>query len=158
MATPNRDPELEMRCPQGYARRVSTRTQGRVAFALTAAAALWAAAMVPGAALTSGYAIETHVDDSERGVYSHTSSQSLLEHEGGGVLVMLSIPLLMTLVVWFALHRSCTRGRGSTLAWSLIALLGTLAMLASASIGGYFLPTVALLVVAAALTPRPHPL
>jgi hypothetical protein len=135
---------------------MATRAKGLWAFGLTSAAALWCAAMIPVAGLGPAYVSETHVDDSERGVYSYTSTSSLVEENGTAILGILAVPLVFVLVSWFALHRKCSRGSSwsDPVAWSAIIGLGLLAMIASASVGGFFLPAVALLCVAAAITPR----
>jgi hypothetical protein len=135
---------------------MASRAQGLWAFGLTAAASLWCAAMIPLVSLTPAYVEETHVDDSERGSYSYTSTSSLLEEYGDGILIVLAVPLVFALVAWFALHRRCSRGSGwgAPVAVAATVTLGGLAMIASATVGGFFLPAVALLAIAAALTPR----
>lgn len=132
------------------------RAKGLWAFGLTAAAALWSAAMIGYGAWGPAYTTVTESDSSENGLTTSITSSTLVDENGLGVLALLAVPLALALVTWFALHRRCARGSGwsSGLAWCAVALLALLALLGSASVGGLFLPTVALLAVAAALTPR----
>ena len=74
---------------------------------------------------------------------------------GLGVLGPVGIPLLISAVVWFALHRKCSRGGpiAGYVAWTLVAVLALGCLVAAASIGLLIVPVVLLLGRAAALTP-----
>jgi hypothetical protein len=117
------------------------------AFGLTVGAFGWALALVLGAVVVPVY--------SGKSSAGGTSSATLVDENGLGVLVPVAIPALVAAVVWFALHRVCSRGSGAGLyvAWSLIAVMGLFSLLAAASIGMFVLPVALLLAGAAALTP-----
>ena len=74
---------------------------------------------------------------------------------GLGVLVPIGIPLLISALVWFALHRKCSRGGrfAGYLAWMLVAVLALGCVVAAASIGLLIVPVALLLGRAAAITP-----
>jgi hypothetical protein len=116
--------------------------QGRVAFGFTLAGTACAAALVPAALLVPMYA---------------PSGDTLVDVNGPGVLVPVSVPLLISLVVWAGLWRKCTTGsvRGEHVAAGALGLLGFFTFLAMFSIGVLILPAVLLLVVAVVTTPRP---
>ena len=74
---------------------------------------------------------------------------------GLGVLVPIGVPLLISALVWFALHRKCSRGGpfAGYLAWMLVAVLALGCVAAAASIGLLIVPVALLLGRAAAITP-----
>ena len=80
---------------------------------------------------------------------------ALVAVDGLGVLVPVEIPLLISVVVWFELHRTCSRGGGiaAYVAWTLVAVLAFGCLVAAASIGLLIVPVVLLLARAAAITP-----
>jgi hypothetical protein len=122
--------------------------RGRWAFALTAAGFAWAAALVPAALLVPVYSGKTA---SASGSFS--TNATLVAENGAGVLVPIAIPAAVAALVWYALHRRCTRGGSSYLAWSLVALLAAFSFVAAASIGMFLMPIALLLAGAATLTP-----
>jgi hypothetical protein len=125
--------------------------RGRWAFALTVTAFTWGLALVPAALLLPAYQGST---SSSSGVTAHTSA-TLVAENGPWVLGIVAIPALLALVTWFGLHRRCASAskHGGALAWTAIALLAVLSLLAAASIGPYLLPAALLLAAAARLTP-----
>jgi 4-amino-4-deoxy-L-arabinose transferase-like glycosyltransferase len=93
------------------------------------------------------------------GISIHSASSTLVGVNGFGVLAPVALPALIAAVVWFALHRKCSRGSRPSghLAWTCIAALIVFCMAAAASIGIFVLPAAALLAGAAALTPSGTP-
>ncbi len=125
--------------------------RGRWAFALTLTAFAWGLALVPAALLLPAYQGST---SSSNGVTSHTSA-TLVAENGPWVLGIVALPALLALLAWFGLHRRCASAskHGGALAWTAIAVIAVLSLLAAASIGPYLLPAALLLAAAARLTP-----
>ena len=87
---------------------------------------------------------------------AHVSrSLTLIAVNGLGVLVPIGIPLLISALVWFALHCKCSRGGrfAGYLAWMLVVVLALGCVVAAASIGVLVVPVALLLGLAAAITP-----
>lgn len=84
-----------------------------------------------------------------------SGSLTLVAVNGLGVLVPVAIPLLISALVWFALHRKCLRGGAIAgyVAWTLVAALALGCLVAAASIGLLMVPVALLLGCAAAITP-----
>jgi hypothetical protein len=84
-----------------------------------------------------------------------TGSLTLVAGNGLGVLVPVGIPLLVSALVWFALHRKCSRGGSlaAYVAWMLVAVLAFGCLVVAASIGLLMVPVALLLARAAAITP-----
>ena len=131
--------------------RTPANIRGRWAFALTVTAFAWGVALLPAALLLPAY---EGASSSSTGVTTHTSA-TLVAVNGPWVLGVVALPALLALIAWFGLHRRCasTTNYGGALAWTAIAALAALSLLAAASIGLYLLPAALLLVVAARLTP-----
>jgi hypothetical protein len=127
------------------------RTHGRLAFAATAGAFLWSGALV---AAAFGLATSTgRTADSTGSVV--TTRMTLVEVNGPWVLVPVGVPLVLTAVAWFALHRTCS-GRGRAfrrVAWCCVGMLSAFSVVGAASVGPFVAPAVALLAVGASLTP-----
>ena len=125
--------------------------QGRQAFWLTSAAVAWSAALVGGAFMLPVY--------SSSGISStgahFSGSLTLVAVNGLGVLVPVGVPLFISALVWFALHRKCSRGAplAGYIAWMLVGLLALGCVVALASIGVLVVPVALLLGYAAAITP-----
>lgn len=87
-----------------------------------------------------------------------STSSTLVAVNGLAVLAPVALPALIAAVVWFALHRKCSRGSrpGGYVAWTLIGMLIAF-LVAVASIGVFVVPVAALLAGAAALTPSGTP-
>lgn len=124
---------------------------GAWAFGLTLAAFSWGVALVPAALLLPAY---QGSESSSSGVTTHTSA-TLVGVNGPWVLGIVALPAMLALVAWLGLRRRCEHGgaHGSALAWSAIAALLALSLLAAASVGPFLLPAALLLIVAARLTP-----
>jgi hypothetical protein len=76
-----------------------------------------------------------------------TTHESLLEHEGASVLVVLAVPVVVTLGGWLAARR---RWRPGVVGSAIVLGVGT--VLAMLSVGAFYLPAAIAMVVAA--TPR----
>src|SRR3712207_1654973 len=116
--------------------------RGRIAFSLAVTAVALVAALIPLALLLPVY----------------SSGQSLVEVNGTGVLAPVAVPAFVAALAAVALHVRCATGsdRAQTLALMLIVVLGFYSVF-FVTFGGLFaLPSVALLFLAAALTPGPH--
>jgi hypothetical protein len=121
-----------------------------LAFWVAAAAAAWSLALIPAAFLIPVY----------RGTAAATgdglvaTSSTLVAQNGLAVLVPVCVPAMLTLLIWFALHRGCARGgRIASLAASGgVALLAAFNVLALLSIGVFVLPATLLVAWAASLT------
>jgi hypothetical protein len=85
-------------------------------------------------------------------------SPSLIQVNGGKVLVPLTMPLMVVLLIsgllWFRARRHV--GGAGPLAWVLSALLDLLALAGLLTIGIFVLPVAALVAIACALTPPRH--
>jgi hypothetical protein len=78
---------------------------------------------------------------------------TLVEVNGPGGVVAISVPLLATVLVGSALRLRSRRG-ALPFAWSVTGLLAAFNLLAMASIGLFILPVTAALTVACATSPR----
>jgi hypothetical protein len=132
------------------------RRRGRASFALTAAAFCWALAIVAGAFVVPVYSGVSESSDGSTTI-RRTFSSTLVDENGLAVLIPLAVPVAMVVLVWFALHRRCSRGRvwAGSVAWAAIWMLGVFSFLTSASVGAILIPIVLMLVVAALLAPLP---
>lgn len=112
---------------------------GRRAFTSTILALLWSIGLLI-AALT---------------VPVYGSEGTLVDVNGHGVLLVVAVPAIVSLAVWAALLRRCSRGGrvSGFLAWCGISLLAVFCFLAVFSIGLYVAPVAVLLARAALLTP-----
>ena len=83
------------------------------------------------------------------------TANTLVGVNGLWVVWLLCIPVFLALTAWTGLHFRCSRGSrwGTRIAWSSVALLWALALIGSASVGFFLIPTALLLVVAATHTP-----
>jgi len=129
--------------------------RGRWAFALTLAGFAWGVALVAGAFVVPVYSGLSVSAGSSGEQVTHSYSSTLVEENGFGVLIPVAIPLVLAALVWFALHRRCSRGSrwGGPIAWSLVAVLGLFSLVAVWTIGVFVLPVAVLLGIAASLTP-----
>ncbi|HWE12277.1 MAG TPA: hypothetical protein VG365_02135 [Solirubrobacteraceae bacterium] len=115
----------------------------------------WSAALVGGAFVLPVYGSSGTSSPSAR----WSGSSTLVAVNGLGVLVPVGIPLLISVLVWLALHRKCSRGGpiAGYLAWTLVAVLALGCLVAAASIGLLVVPIALLLGRAAAITPSGPP-
>jgi hypothetical protein len=124
--------------------------RGRWAFGLTLLAFGWGIALV-----VAAFVVPVYGSSTSSGVSVASAASTLVQVNGLGVLVPMGLPGLIAAVVWFALHRKCSRGSRPSgyVAWTLIWLLAALCVVAIASIGMFVAPVAALLARAASLTP-----
>jgi hypothetical protein len=123
---------------------------GRVASVALAIAAVCGVALVVAGFLLPLY--ETTTEPSSGEVSRDTAT--LVAVNGPGVLVILVVPLLVTLAVGSALWQGARRG-AVTVAWTFAGLQAAFNVVSMASIGVFFLPvTAALLVACAVRRPR----
>jgi hypothetical protein len=127
---------------------------GRWAFRLTAVAFAWSSGLVAAALLAPFYGGTSRTGSGP----AVSTSSTLVDVNGAGVLVVAAIPAILTVIVWIALHRRCSRGssRAAGLARAAVFALAVLAVVGAASIGLLVLPVALLLGAAVSLTPSPE--
>ncbi len=121
---------------------------GRWAFALTVVAFAWGVALIVAAFVAPAYSVDS-------GPGGQQTTTTLVDENGMGVLIVVSIPAVIAAIVWAVLHRRRRTGRSARAAWVLVGVLGAFSVLSLASIGIFILPVVAMLALAAKLTPSP---
>jgi hypothetical protein len=128
-------------------------TRGRWAFGLTVSAFGWDVALLVAAVVLPAYSASN--SSAPPGATVDSASSTLVQANGLGVLVPVGLPALIAAVIWFALHRKCSRAshRSGYVAWALVWLLIAFCLVAIASVGMFLLPVAALLAGAAWLTP-----
>jgi hypothetical protein len=124
---------------------------GRIPSAVLSIAIIYGGALVTAGFLAPMYE-STSVSSS--GEATTHGSGTLVGVNGPGVVVVLSVPLLVTLAVGCALWHRTWRG-AVAFGWTLTGLLAVFNLLAMLSIGMFFLPVTAALIVACA-TVRPR--
>jgi hypothetical protein len=124
--------------------------RGRAPFFLATGGVACALAVLPVAFLAPAYSGES---GSPGGTV--TTTNTLVGVNGFWVIWLLCIPVFLALTAWTGLHLRCSRGSrwGTRVAWSSVVLLWAFALIGSASVGFFLIPTALLLVVAAAHTP-----
>ncbi len=129
--------------------------RGLHAFWLTAAAVMWSVMLLGAAVLLPAYGSSSA---SSSGAQS-SSSLTLVQVNGLGVLIPVGVPLVIAALVWVALHHKCSRGGrlGNCVAWTCIAVLGGFCVVAILSIGIFVAPVAVLLAFAVSLTPSGSP-
>jgi hypothetical protein len=82
-------------------------------------------------------------------------SATLVDENSPRALLVVALPAVISLAVWFALWRQCAHGGrvSSYLAWTCVSLLAGFCVLALASVGLFVAPVAVLLARAASLTP-----
>ena len=125
---------------------------GRWAFGLTVTAFVWTLGLIAWALVAPAY---SGVASDSSGVTHSLPSQTLVQENGASVLIPVAAPAVLVAVVWWALHRKCSRGSlfGERLAIALVILLGLFALVTGFSIGLYVLPVAVLLTSAVVMTP-----
>jgi hypothetical protein len=114
-----------------------------------AVALFWSAPLLLAAALAPAYQSTT---ETSSGKVTHGSA-TLVDENGPGVLLIIGVPLLVTVIVGYALWR---RGAGAT-ASTFTGLLAGFNLIAMLSIGPFILPVTACLAVACTIRQaRPH--
>lgn len=124
---------------------------GRVASWSLLVCTIYGAGLVVGGFLAPVYK-STGV--SSTGEVAH-GSETLVDVNGRGVVIVLGLPLLITVAIGFALWHGSWRG-AIPFAWALTGLLAAFNLLAMLSIGVFVLPVTAALVVACS-TSRTRP-
>jgi len=111
---------------------------GRRAFVLTLLAFVWSVGLFVAALTVPEY-----------------GSATLVDENGSRVLLVMAVPAVISVAVWLALWRKCTRGGqlSGTVAWICVSLLAAFCVLGLASIGMFVIPVAALLAWAASVTP-----
>jgi len=129
-------------------------------FVLSTGAVIWGMALAAVVYLAPVYSVESETGSCAPG--GHCTSQTarttatLVEMNGGGVLVITGILIAVAVLGWLGLHRSCAIGSrlGLIVGWAA-ALATTAFSLISFGTGILILPMAIMMVVAAATTPRP---
>jgi len=129
---------------------MGSRAKGYRAFGLATTGVLWAAALIPGAFFFPAYSGES---SSPGGGTVHTTD-TLVGVNGVWAVALFVPPLVLAVVAWVGLHRSCATGSRNgrlvgRVAAGLLAAFGVLAF----SAGFLALPAAVFVAVAAALTP-----
>lgn len=121
-----------------------------LAFWLAAAAFAWSLALIAAAFAVPVY--RGTIATSHGGLSS--TSATLVALNGPLVLVPVCVPVVLTVLIWLALHRKCARqSRVASLAASAgIALLAAFNVVALFTIGVFVLPVTLLLAWSASLT------
>ena len=119
----------------------------RAAWVALAGALLWSAALLVAATVAPAYQTVTETDS---GTVTHGSA-TLVGENGAGVLLVMAVPLLVTMLVGWALWRRGARHGAGPIAWTLTGLLACLNLLAMLSVGLFMLPVTACLAVACAI-------
>jgi hypothetical protein len=131
--------------------------RGRWAFGLSFAGFAWGLALIAASFVVPVYSGFSESAGSTGQITRSYSSATLVHEDGLRVLIPLAIPAVLAALVWFALHRRCSRGSrlGGPIAWSVVTLLGLFSLATALTVGMFVLPIVVLLGIAAALTPLP---
>lgn len=130
------------------------RDPGRRAWGLTVLALAWAVALIVLALLIPVYSTQRATPPT--GAIEPSSSLTFVQVNGVASLIPVAVPALFATLVWSALHYKCARGGrvGGYVAWTLIGVLFAFCVVTSPSIGGFALPVVGLLGLAARCTPK----
>jgi hypothetical protein len=109
-------------------------------------ALVWSAGPIVAAAVAPAYQSTT---ETSSGTVTHESA-TLVDENGPAVLLPVGVPLLVTVIVGYALWRR-EEGRGAgPIAWTFTGLLASFNVVAMLSIGLLMLPVTAALAVACA--------
>ena len=129
-----------------------------LAFVLSTGGVVWSAALVAVAYLAPVYSGESDMSScTSRGhCTSHTvhTTATLVDTNGGRVLVIVGIVIVVAALGWLGLHVYCARGSrvGQIVGWTA-AMAITGFSLASFGMGILTLPMAMMMIVAAAMTP-----
>lgn len=116
-----------------------------------AVALIWSAGLMIAAALAPAYQSTT---ETSSGTVTHESA-TLVDENGPAVLLPVGMPLLVTVIVGYALwRREASRGAGPV-AWTFTGLLAGFNVVAMLSIGPFIVPVTASLFVACAMRQAP---
>ena len=131
--------------------RYARATAIALGFALLWSVLLVVAAFVAPVYSTSNSAASSDLTTGATSAAESTATATLVGVNGAGVLLIVSLPLVASLVVAAALAFGRRR-----LGWVVTTLLIVLNVLAMLSVGIFFVPTTLALIVACASTPRPR--
>lgn len=86
-------------------------------------------------------------------------SATLIEENGRGVLLVMSMPAVVSAAAWIALWRRCTRGGrvSEYVAWGCVGVLTVLSLVGILTVGVFVLPVALMLALAAAWAPSGSP-
>jgi len=128
---------------------------GRRACYSTIAAFAWSALLVAGAFTVPIYSGAQSTASGNGPIQSVATSSTLVAVNGQWVLIPIAVPVVITLLVWIALHRKCSRGSSiaSFVAWVLVGMLAVFCLVAAFTIGFFIVPVAALLAYATSRTP-----
>jgi hypothetical protein len=128
--------------------------RGLTAFALTFGALLLSVLLIVWALIYPAYTAVTTAG-AAGSVGTTVTHSTLIDENGVGVLIPVSMPLFLCAIAWLGMHARCARGshRGRTLAVAAFALLFGFAIISGFSIGLLVIPIALLLGTALALTP-----
>jgi hypothetical protein len=134
--------------------------RGGFAFALALAATGWCFLLVVGAFVYPSYSGIQCGSTLEGPTECVSRTATDFEMNGWRIVVFYGAVAVVSLLVLLALHRVCVTGSGIATAagWTGIGLLFGFSWLTGLSIGPLILPAVLLLIVSAAMTPKPAPL
>lgn len=116
-------------------------------------AAIWCIGLIVAAATLPAYSsTTTTAGGAGSSEVSTTSTETLLEVNGVGVLVVVGLPLVAVgaVATMLALRRRRRRSGAGPVAWTAVGLLAALAILGIMSIGVFIMPAVVLLAIACA--------
>jgi len=122
----------------------STPTRGWAAFGLATAAVAWALLLFPWAFLSPAYRGETCGGTPQT---CSSSSATLVEVNGSGVLLWIALPAAAALLGWLLLHRACASRQRPMVnaAWVLVIALLVFSFVTGFSVGLFVLPVAVLL-------------
>jgi hypothetical protein len=129
---------------------------GRRSFNATVVAFGWSLALVVATFLVPVYSgVGESASSTFSGVRRVAISPSLVGVNGLWVLIPVAVPVVLTVLVWIALHRKCSRGskQAGVIAWSMVVLLCAFCVVGAFSIGVAIAPVATLLGYAAFRTP-----
>jgi len=121
-------------------------------------AAIWCIGLIVAAATLPAYSsTTTTAGGAGSSEVSTTSTETLLEVNGVGVLVVVGLPLVAVgaVATMLALRRRRRRSGAGPVAWTAVGLLAALAILGIMSIGVFIMPAVVLLAIACAAASPP---
>jgi hypothetical protein len=119
---------------------------GREEWVALSLALLWSVGLIVSAAVAPAY--QSTTETSSGAVISETAT--LLDENGPAILLPVAVPLLVTVIVGYALWRRENRRGAGPIAWTATVLLAGFNVLAMASIGLFMVPVTAVLVVVCA--------